>query len=116
MNDILSENVTDLHSRANAGAKAIGERMHSATAATGDPARQAWSQAGDAAEDFVEAGHRATRSVSRQIHENPLISVLVGIAFAGIASLWFRGGGSTAKAPSPRRSRVTAPPKKAVSR
>jgi hypothetical protein len=144
MNDILSENVRDLHSRVTETGKAIGERVQTATVASaivagqaqkivqdatevaasglgqartmlgdaGDAAQQAWSQAGDLAEDAVDAGRRATRSVSRQIHENPLMAVLFGIAFACIASLWFRGGGSNAKAPSPRRSRAAAPPKK----
>jgi hypothetical protein len=134
MNDILSENVRDLHSRAIETGKAIGERVQSATAATaiaaneaaaagvgqakkvlgdaGEAAQQAWSQAADVAEGAVDAGRRATRSVSRQIHENPLMAVLVGIAFACIASLWFRGGGPAAKASSPRRSRVATAQKK----
>lgn len=143
MNDILSENVRDLHSHLTETGKAIGERVQTATVASaiaagqaqkmvqdatevaaagvgqaktmlgdaGDAALQAWSQAGDLAEDVVAAGRRATRSASRQIHENPLLAILVGIAFAGIASLWFRGGGSNAKAPSPRKSRVAAPQK-----
>jgi len=82
----------------------------------GDAAQEAWSQAGEMAEDVFDAGLRASRSVSRQMHENPLIAVLVGIALGCIASLWFRGGGSTANAASPRRSRVAAPPKKAAPR
>jgi hypothetical protein len=108
MNDVLSENVRDLRLRVTETGNAIGERVHSVTAATavaagqaGDVAQQAWSQAGDAAEEVFDAGRRATRSVSRQIHENPLIAVLVGIAFASIAGWWLRGGGPNAKAPSP---------------
>ena len=73
-------------------------------------AQQAWSQAGGVAEDAVDAGRRATRSVSRQIHENPLLAVLVGFALGYVAGLWVHGGrrsGRTAddtvnaKAPSP---------------
>jgi hypothetical protein len=126
MNDILSENARDLHSRVTETGKAIGERVQSATVATdfaadqaqrmvqgateaaaaevgqakkmlgdaGDAAQQAWSQAGEVAGDAVDAGRRATRSVSRQIQENPLIALLLGIAFACIASLWLRGSGS----------------------
>jgi hypothetical protein len=148
MNDILSENVRDLNSRVTGTGKAIGERVHSAAAATAsaagqaqkmvqdateatvagvdqakkvlgdasDAAQQAWSQAGEVAEDVFDAGLRASRSVSRQMHENPLIAVLVGIALGCIASLWFRSGGSTATAPSPKRSRVATPPKKAAPR
>jgi ElaB/YqjD/DUF883 family membrane-anchored ribosome-binding protein len=119
MNDIFVENARDLRSRLTETEKAIDGRVHSATAGigqamsdAGDAAQQAWSQAGDVAEDAVDAGRRATRSASRQIHENPLIAVLVGIAFACIAGLWLRGGGSDAKAHSPRRSRVATPQKK----
>ena len=74
-------------------------------------AQQAWSQAGGVAEDAVDAGRRATRSVSRQIHENPLLAVLVGFALGYVAGLWIHGGGgrpgrsadekANAKAPSP---------------
>jgi hypothetical protein len=119
MNDILSENARDLRSRATETGNAIGEGVHSATAATaiaagraGDAAQEAWSQAGEVAEDVLDAGRRATRSVSRQIHENPLIALLVGIAFAFTAGLWLRGGGANAKGPSPKKSRVAAPLKK----
>jgi hypothetical protein len=55
-------------------------------------AQQAWSQAGGVAEDAVDAGRRATRSVSRQIHENPLLAVLVGFALGYVAGSWIRGG------------------------
>jgi hypothetical protein len=119
MNDVLAENVRDLRSRVIETENGIAERVHAATAATGiaagqagDVARQAWSQAGDVAEDAVDAGRRATRSLSRQIHENPLIAILAGVALACIAGFWLRGGGSTAKAPSARRSRVATTAKK----
>ena len=119
MTDVLMENARDLQSRMTEAEKAIDGRVHSATAGighamsdAGDAAQQAWSQAGDVAEDVVDAGLRATRSASRQIHENPLFAVLVGFAFACIAGLWLRGGGPNAKAHSPRRSRVAAPQKK----
>jgi hypothetical protein len=76
----------------------------------GEAAQQAWSQADAVAEDVVDAGRRATRSVSRQIGENPLIAVLVGFALGYVTGLWIHGGGRTvrigdnkanAKAPSP---------------
>jgi hypothetical protein len=47
---------------------------------------------GGVAEDAVDAGRRATRSVSRQIHENPLLAVLVGFALGYVAGSWIRGG------------------------
>jgi len=81
-----------------------------------DVAQQAWSHAGEVARTSSDAGLRASRSVSRQMHENPLIAVLVGIALGCVASLWFRTGTSNAAAPSPKKSRVAPPPKKAVSR
>src|ERR1700751_4653135 len=58
----------------------------------GEGAQQAWSQAGGVAEDVVDAGRRATRSVSRQIDERPLIAVLVGFALGYVAALWMKGG------------------------
>jgi hypothetical protein len=76
----------------------------------GEAAQEAWSQAGGVAEDVVDAGRRATRSVSRQIGEKPLIAVLVGFALGCVAGLWIQRGdrpGRTAddkvnaKAPSP---------------
>ena len=118
MNDILSENVRDLSSHVTGNGKAIGERLQSAAAATAAAAGQAQKMVQDAsevAEDVFDAGLRASRSVSRQMHENPLIAVLVGIALGCAASLWFRAGRSTATAPSPKKSRASTPPKKAVS-
>lgn len=58
----------------------------------GEAAQQAWSQAGGVAEDVVDAGRRATKSVSRQINENPLIAVLVGFALGCVAGWWMHGG------------------------
>ena len=57
----------------------------------GDAAQQAWSQAGGVAEDVVDAGRCATRSVSRQIGENPMISVLVGCALGYVVGWWIHG-------------------------
>ena len=59
----------------------------------GETAQQAWSQAGAVAEDVVDAGRRATRSVSRQIHENPLMAIMVGAASATSPAGGFTGGG-----------------------
>jgi hypothetical protein len=76
----------------------------------GEAAQQAWSQAGGVGEDVVDAGLRATKSVSRQI-ERPLMVALVGFALGYLASLWIhKEGGRPAriaddkantKAPSP---------------
>lgn len=44
------------------------------------------------AENVVDAGCRTTRSVSRQIHENPLMAVLVGAVLGYVAGWWFHGG------------------------
>ena len=56
-------------------------------------AQQTWSQAGAVAEDFVDAGCRVTRSVSRQIHEKPLMAILVGAVLGYVAGWWIHGGG-----------------------
>jgi hypothetical protein len=57
----------------------------------GKAEQEAWSQAGGVAEDVVDAGRRATKSVSRQIGEKPLIAVLVGFALGYVAGLWIHG-------------------------
>jgi hypothetical protein len=121
MNDTSSDDVRNLEERVTEAGEALGERMQSATAATaaavgqvqkivqdaaaatagqakkalsnaGEAAQQAWSQAGGVAEDVVDAGRRATRSVSRQIGKKPLIAVLVGFALGYVAGLWIQGG------------------------
>jgi hypothetical protein len=108
MNDTSSDNARNLEARVPKVGEAIGDQVRSATAATaavvgqaekvlggaGDAAQQAWSQAGGTAEDVVDAGRRATRSVSRQIGEKPLIAVLVGFALGYGAGLWIHGAGS----------------------
>jgi ElaB/YqjD/DUF883 family membrane-anchored ribosome-binding protein len=124
MNDTSSDNARNLEARVTKAGEALGDRVQSATAATaaaagqakkvlgdaGEAAQQVWSQAGGVAENVVDAGRRATRSVSRQIGETPLIAVLVGFALGYVAGLWIQGGsrpGRTAndkvnaQAPSP---------------
>jgi hypothetical protein len=54
----------------------------------GEAAQQAWSQAGAVAEGVVDAGRRATGSVSRQIGENPLV-------WSAAHSVTLRAGGFT---------------------
>jgi hypothetical protein len=114
MNDTSSDNARDLEARVARAGEAIGNRVQSATAATAAAAGQAQKvvqditattatavgqakkvlgDAGGVAEDVVDAGRRATRSVSRQIGENPLLAVLVGFALGYVAGLWIHGGG-----------------------
>lgn len=121
MNDTpTSNNAGSMEARVTKAGEAIGERVRSATAATaavaghaekivqdaaaatvaaagqaraGETARQAWSQAGAVAEEVVDASCRATRSVSRQIHENPLMAILVGAVLGYVAGWWIHGGG-----------------------
>jgi ElaB/YqjD/DUF883 family membrane-anchored ribosome-binding protein len=115
MNDTPSSNdAGSMEAQVTKAGEAIGEGVQSATAATagaagqaktvlgdaGEAAQQAWSQAGEVVEDVVDAGRRATRSVSRQIHENPLMSVLVGCALGYVAGWWIHGGGSRPGAPA----------------
>jgi ElaB/YqjD/DUF883 family membrane-anchored ribosome-binding protein len=124
VNDTSSDNARNLEGRVTKAGEALGDQVQSATAATaaaagqakkvlgdaGEAAQQVWSQAGGVAENVVDAGRRATRSVSRQIGETPLIAVLVGFALGYVAGLWIQGGsraGRTAndkvnaQAPSP---------------
>jgi hypothetical protein len=53
----------------------------------GEAAQQAWSQAGAMAEHVVDAGRRATKPVSQQIKERPLVVALLGFALGYLASL-----------------------------
>ncbi len=116
MKDTSLDNARNLEARVTEAGEALGERAQAATAATatlagqaqkiaqdaaataagrakkvmsdvGEGAQQAWSQAGGVAEDVADAGRRATRSVSRQIHERPLMLVLVGFALGCVAGL-----------------------------
>ena len=45
------------------------------------------------AEDVVDAGRRATKSVSQQIRERPLVVAQVGFALGYLASLWIHKEG-----------------------
>jgi len=76
---------------ATAATAAAASHTHKVLGDAGETAQQAWSQAGEVAEDVVDAGRRATKSVSRQISENPVISVLVGCALGYIAGWWIHG-------------------------
>ena len=127
VNEKSSDNVRNLEACVTEAGGALGERVQSATAATaaaagqaqktvedaaaagadqakkalgdaGEAAQQAWSQAGGVAEDVVDAGRRATRSVSRQIGEKPLIAVPVGFALGYVAGLWIQGGSRPGRA------------------
>jgi hypothetical protein len=122
MKETSSDNARNLEARVTEAGEALGERVQVATAATaiaagqaqkivendaaaaaGQPkkvlsdasqaAQQAWSQASGVAEDVLDVGRRATKSVSRQIHERPLMLVLVGFALGCVASLWIQGRG-----------------------
>jgi hypothetical protein len=112
MNDASSDSGRNLQARVTEAGEALGERVQSATAATAAAAGQAQkivegaaaataaaagqarkvlSDAGGVAQDVVDAGRRATSSVSRQIDERPLIAVLVGFALGYVASWWIHG-------------------------
>jgi hypothetical protein len=122
MSNTSSNDATSMEARVTQAGEAIGEHVKSATAATaaaaghaqkivedaatatvaaanqakkvlGDAAQQAWSQAGGVAEDVVDAGRRATKSVSQQIQERPLMVALVGFALGYVASLWIHKEG-----------------------
>ena len=122
--EAIGERVQSVTAATAAAAGQVQKIVQDATAATaaaasqakkvvgdaGEAAQQAWSHAGGVAEDVVDAGRRATESVSRQIHERPLMAVLVGFALGYLASLWIHGAGggrtrladdkANAKAPS----------------
>ena len=60
--------------------------------AAGETAQKASSKAGDAVGNVVDASCRAHRSVSRQIHESPLMAILVGCVLGYVAGWWINGG------------------------
>jgi hypothetical protein len=106
INDACSANVRNLASHVTEAEKAIGEGEQTAATAVaaaadqagkmfGDPSETlqgARSATGGVAQDVLNAGCRATRSVSRQIVRKPVIAVLVGFALGYIAGLWVRTG------------------------
>ena len=75
-----------------AATAAAASRAKTALGDAGEAARQAWSQASTVAEDVADAGRRATRSVSQQIHENPLMAVLIGAVLGYVTGWWLHGG------------------------
>ena len=91
---------------ATAAATAAADRAKTMLGGAGVVAQQTWSQAGAVAEDFVDAGCRATRSVSRQIHERPLMAILVGAVLGYIAGWWIHGGGGRPPTIRPTSKRI----------
>jgi hypothetical protein len=47
--------------------------------------------------DVVDAGHHVHRSVSRHIHENPLMAILIGGVLGYVAGWWLHGSGRPGK-------------------
>jgi hypothetical protein len=74
----------------------------------GEAAQQAWSQAGGVAEDVVDAGRRATKSVTRRI-ERPLMVALVGFALGYLASLWIHKEGGRPERIADDKANIKAP-------
>jgi hypothetical protein len=98
MNDTTSDDVRHLGLSATTVGDGAGERVQSAIAAGQAQEMLAESRAASyaagLADDAVDVGRRATRSVSRQIRGTPPIAVLAGFALGYLASSWFhRGGG-----------------------
>jgi hypothetical protein len=54
-------------------------------------ARQAWSQAGDVADNMLSAGPGAAQAASRHVEEQPLLSMIVGFVLGYIAALLVHG-------------------------
>jgi ElaB/YqjD/DUF883 family membrane-anchored ribosome-binding protein len=67
--------------------KALGE----AGEAVQQAAWQAWSQAGDVADNMLAAGRGAAQAASRRVEEQPLMAVIVGFALGYIAALLVHG-------------------------
>jgi hypothetical protein len=83
-------------SGAAAATTAVASQASKGLGAASETAEQAWSQAGAVAEDVVDVGRRATRSISRQIHENPLMAVMAGFALGYLAAVCIRRTGARA--------------------
>ena len=76
-------------------AKAATDQVERALGEAGDAvqraAGQAWSQAGDVADDVLAAGRRAAQAGSKQINEQPLLAVIGGFALGYIAAFLLHG-------------------------
>jgi ABC-type transporter Mla subunit MlaD len=109
--EAVGEHVRSAAAATAAAAGHVQKTVQDATAATaavagqakevfgdvGVTAQQAWSQAGEAVADVVEAGHHVHRSVSRQIHENPLMAILIGGVLGYVAGWWLHGSRRSGK-------------------
>ena len=67
--------------------RALGEAGEAVQRAAG----QAWSQAGDVADDVLAAGRRAAQAGSNQINEQPLLAVIGGFALGYVAAFLLHG-------------------------
>ena len=85
---------------ATAATAAAAGRANKVLGDAGEAAQQGWSRAGEVAEDVVDASRHATRSVSRQIHENPLLLVLAGFALGYVGGWWVHSGGRPGRQPA----------------
>ena len=90
MNHAASDNVKNLELEMTEVGTATGGRAQGDPSATPAAAVRAGKtvRAGAAADSVLDAGGRATRSVSRQIRGKPLMTLLVGFALGYAASLW----------------------------
>jgi ElaB/YqjD/DUF883 family membrane-anchored ribosome-binding protein len=67
------------------------ETLGEAGEAVQQAARQAWSQAGDVADNMLSAGRDAAQAASRHVEEQPLLAVIVGFVLGYIAALLVHG-------------------------
>ena len=61
--------------------------LNEAGEAVQQAARQAWSQVNGVADDMLTAARHATQAASRQVNEQPLTAVIVGLTLGYIAAL-----------------------------
>ena len=65
--------------------------LNEAGEAVQQAARQAWSQVNGVADDMLTAARHATQAASRQVNEQPLMAVIVGVTLGYIAALLVHG-------------------------
>lgn len=97
MDNASSDDAGNLVGLATRTGEAVADQAKKVLGEAGVTAQQACSQAG---EEVVEE-RRAHRPVSRQIHENPVMAILIGCVLGYVAGWWIHGGGRPGKIQEP---------------
>lgn len=101
MDNASSDDAGNLVGLATKTGEAVADQAKKVLGEAGVTAQQACSQAGEGVVDVVNPERRAHRPVSHQIHENPVMAILIGCVLGYVAGWWIHGGGRPGKIQEP---------------